>query len=358
MPRRLLLASAIIAAFVAPSVVVAASPSSATLERSTATMARGARDLTVKVSSSGVGTCRIVANVRGPGLPKRLDPCPSSADVSLRLPINHGLQARRVHLSLVAEGATLARTTVLQRSPYRVLLYGDSIAWQFAPVFKRQLVRTGAVLVHTAVFPGTSLCDGLALAASDAAAFRPDVVVAQYVGSPFTACSQAPSYGTFGQPGWYAQLTRDATSMARTFKAAGASALLLDAGPVHQDSSVARDATLAAYARASRATGGFAKRIKPYLAVEDPGDRYTTYLPCLAKELANGRCIGPLRHQVASIRVRSPAPDSFHLCPVTFGDRLQAGCATYSSGVARYAGAITAPIIEGWGLTPVPAYLP
>ncbi len=92
--------------------------------------------------------------------------------------------------------------------------------------------------------------------------------------------------------------------------------------------------------------------------MEDPGDRYATYLPCLAKEVAKGRCIGPLRHQVASIRVRSPAPDSFHLCPVTFGDRLQAGCATYSSGVARYAGAITAPIIEGWGLTPVPTYLP
>lgn len=354
MRRRLLVSMVVVLGLSATATVVLLGRPRASLSPDRVELGRGARAVGLELRSANLASCRLQASLPVPGLPRVLRPCPAKASVKVQLPVNDGVRDRRYRLSLVERGTPRADVEVVQRPRYRVLLYGDSIAWQFAPYLERQLRRTGAVELRVGVFPGTSLCDGLAASVRDAASFRPNVVVAQYVGSPFTACSTSPRYGPFGQPAWYAQLTRDAVALARTFRAAGASSVLLDPGPVHEDSSVARDATIAAYDRAVEVEGPYLRRIDPYLAVEAPGDRYVAYLSCLPRERRAGRCEAAGPGGAGQIRVRSPAPDSFHLCPVSFGERRRAGCDTYASGALRYAAAIAGPLIEGWGLHPSP----
>ena len=358
-----------------PSIVSATSAGpKATLSAVTSlsTLARGERSLSLTVEGANVDSCSVSASPAIPNFPRSVNNCNGVHALAITLPVNSSLVDAKFSLtvSAVAAHSPKAKTLkIVQHPEYRVQLYGDSIAQQFAPEFTSDLEATGAIQVQTATFPGASLCDAIPLATLDAKSFKPDLVVIEYVGTGFTACTKTAVNGAYGSSKFLKNYEANAVTIAKIFKAAKTAAVLFDAGPtppasnpgaVQPQSMQLHNGIIAAYDAAVAKLGSLARRIDPGVAVEGSGGAFVTKLPCLAAELAGDKCTGGSSNGLQENLVRSTGDDLFHLCPTPFADTLWwvQGCPTYASGAVRYAAAATAPIITNWGLSPVPVFLP
>ena len=352
-------------------VLVLASPSfagatvtgpKASLSASTSlpTLARGERSLSLLLVGAHLNSCSVDVKPSIPNFPRRLKRCNGEHTLQITLPVNGALVDAKftVTVSGVAPKSPKAvRIKLVQHPEYRVQIYGDSIAHQFAPSFAADLEATGAIQVKINTFPGASLCDALPIATIDAPVFQPDIVVVVYVGTGFTPCTQTAANGSYGSPKFFRNYTANAVSLAKTFRAVHSSAVLFDAGPTPPNVNPAHNGIIAAYDTAVNKLAGLAQRIDPGVSVEGPGGSWVANLPCLVVEITQGHCTGPIVDAVQQNPVRSMAGDLFHLCTSAFDPSdWSPGCPGYSSGMLRYAATVAAQIMSNWGFSPLPAY--
>ncbi len=223
----------------------------------------------------------------------------------------------------------------------RVVLFGDSLAFQAAPYFAWIVEAGGRATVTEHTFGGTNVCDWLPTMRR-AAGEHPQAVVLEFVGNTFTRCMAGC---TAGSAAAVARTCTDLAVAVKVFRAAGARVYLVGT-PVtraqwvrrdpHRDQLNRRIAALAA------ASGRGVAYVDAGRAVEGRGGAYTAVLPCLYFE----PCTGPLVAGVRNDVVRSP--DGVHFCPGESGDAVGVvgGCTVYSSGAFRFAAAMAGPVIR------------
>ena len=199
----------------------------------------------------------------------------------------------RAVVALAAVTALLVAVVVVTAAvgtKRRVILYGDSLAFESRDYFALELQSGADVEVVDRTFGGTAICDRLDRMRRDLRALQPTAVVLEFVGNNVTDCMRGPS------------------------------------GPLTGDALVQKyrdDARIA--------TEIFA----------GAGVRFTATLPCLPSEGPGEGCVG------GHIPVR--ALDGVHFCPVRTregGDR----CPVYSGGAARFGLAMAEPVRRDLGL--------
>ena len=226
--------------------------------------------------------------------------------------------------------------------PARVVLYGDSLAYQAAPFFRALITAHGKADLQIKATPGTAICDLLADMSRTVRRFRPDDVVVEFSGNSLTPCmrDRATGQGIVGDA-LVARYRSDAE------KAIGAltrydALMYLIGPPADRSSSLSQTAAdIKAVYQALPSSFDHVRFVDAGQSVLDHG-HYTDALPCLPNE----PCTGPVIHGVRANRVR--APDGVHFCPVAVSGR--APCPVWSSGAFRFGAAMAAPIIADFGL--------
>lgn len=237
---------------------------------------------------------------------------------------------------------------------HRVLIAGDSIEHQASTYEAAMLAAAGQVSTKLITVPGTSYCALWPKVAKQLKSFKPEVVVLELVGTAYSPC--AKRYGLLHSDAWFAAYGQALEQGIAAMAAAGVSSVRLDAGPTGKKVDDWKAKLTKLYGDLAAAHPGLVSQITPGEAVEGPGRTWVRYLPCLAAEVASGVCARSGAPVPGTITVRSP--DAFHLCTQPPANPYSPNCPTYSSGAFRYAAATVAPIISGWGLSPVPVYLP
>lgn len=347
--------------FSAPAGAVAPKPvASLGVVASTASLARGERDLSLTMTTSNVVHCAIAAKPAAAGFPKVDLDCGSGRVVNLRLPVNATAKAMTYTLSVSATPQALAKAPkpvsvkVTQQPAYRVAFYGDSIEHQAYPLAADMLAATGKAVSTAWTFPGMSYCGAWPTIAAQLKTFKPELVVLEFTGTSYNDCAKA--YGVDHSTAWFTKYRADLEKGIKALTKAGVQAIQLDQGPISKVESPWMGQVRDLYDAIAAAHPGVVTQITPGAAVEGPGRTWVKYLPCLAAEISAGQCTGTAGGGDGTILVRSP--DNFHLCAQAPADPFSATCPDYSSGPVRYAGATVAPIITAWGLTPPPVYLP
>jgi hypothetical protein len=194
-----------------------------------------------------------------------------------------------------------------------VAIYGDSLAWEAQDAFRFAL---RGVDIRARVYPGAAICGWLPDMRADAASFRPDVVVAEFIGVDFSPCVAARAPPTDPWATIVATFQADARVATATFTAIGSEVIWIGVPPTLF--SADRSVPNAFAALADGAAG--VEYVDAGQAVA-PGDVFTWTMPCLPGEptCRNGRVI-----------VRSP--DGDHFCPV----RGAWFCPVWSGGAFRF----------------------
>lgn len=235
---------------------------------------------------------------------------------------------------------------------WRVAILGDSVENQVAPELATQLQAAGVAKVVSRTFAGESFCSSWANHRAELLAFKPDVLLVQGVGDPFSSCALQPPYpASADDPTWTAVLGQQLLDASNELRGLHPVQVLLDAGPITSSpqASSLQERTRRRYAELARAHPGFLSAINPGAAVLDAQGRYVTNLPCLAAERRAGRCTGTVEGGPGTIAVR--APDGFHFCltPPPANTWTPPGCSSYSSGIVRYAAAQAKAVVEHLG---------
>jgi hypothetical protein len=103
---------------------------------------------------------------------------------------------RRPAVAVVAVTALLAATVVVVaagRVNRRVILYGDSLAFEARDVFALSLQRGNDVEVVDRTYGGTAICDRLDRMRRDLHDLQPTAVVLEFVGNNVTPCMRGPN---------------------------------------------------------------------------------------------------------------------------------------------------------------------
>src|SRR5438034_1518701 len=104
---------------------------------------------------------------------------------------------RRPVVALVAVTALLAAAVVVVaaagRTNRRVILYGDSLAFEARDFFALSLQRGSDVEVVDRTFGGTAICDRLDGMRRDLHDLQPSAVVLEFVGNNVTPCMRGPT---------------------------------------------------------------------------------------------------------------------------------------------------------------------
>ena len=257
-------------------------------------------------------------------------------------PVRARLPGSSLPLTPAGIASPKAQVVASTDRPLRVLLLGDSLAWEARQPFVHALTAGGRALVDTDVFGGTALCDWLPGLPAELRRFKPDVAVLEFVGNEFTRCTKDPRTGRpLGQEALVALYARDAATAAGLFRDAGTTIYWATTPPPRWGSPTSAMVGEAAVA----ASGAVAptRRIDAAAAVEKDGS-YTDYLPCLPTEPCPP--IGPGGPGLARVR----SPDGTHFCPTTsavlFG--VIAPCLEFSSGAWRYGAALAAPLLHDY----------
>jgi hypothetical protein len=216
--------------------------------------------------------------------------------------------------------------------PKRVVLYGDSLAWEARSHFVSALSGVGGVRARTSTYGGTALCDWAPYVLRDTAST--ELAVVSVSGNALTPCMQPG-----GRPPTPDEIVgrylADAESL--TAALAGTGTRVLWVGPpAFAGSDVPR-----------RLAAGFADLAQrhPNAAYVDAGDAvapggvFTPTLPCATGEGPAHGCAGGV------ITVRSV--DGGHFCP---GDPQAVGgvidgCRGWSSGAVRFGRAMAAAAV-------------
>lgn len=211
----------------------------------------------------------------------------------------------------------------------RIVLYGDSLAWEARNYFVWSATYGGGI-ARARTYGGTATCDWIRTIRSELAAEPVSVVVLAFSGNALTPCMQDPETGLpltgdeFLEA--YDRATRRVIRIAREHGAR----VVLVGGPAPRDPRPGWDALFQLYAaiaerpRVDYVNG--ASRITPQ-------GRWRRRAPCLADETEAMGCVD------GRIRVRS---SDGHFCPAD-PQTLQGvvgACPVYSSGARRYAEAM------------------
>jgi len=249
---------------------------------------------------------------------------------------------RRPLIAVVAIVAVLGGAAVVSAvaSPTRrVILYGDSLAFESRDFFSLAMHRGSDVEVVDRTYGGTAICDRLDQMRRDLHDLQPTAVVLEFVGNNVTDCMRGPNGPLTGDP--LAQKYRHDASIATSiFAGAGVQVYWMGApavsGPRASDSERVRRVYEAEPRRLTFATPPLARveYVDAGQAVLDHG-RFTDTLPCLPTE-------GPAEGCVDG-RIRVRAADGLHFCVVgTPGDATR--CPVYPAGALRFGFAMAGPV--------------
>jgi hypothetical protein len=238
---------------------------------------------------------------------------------------------RRALVALVAVTVLLVTSVVMAAvvgTHRRVILYGDSLAFESRDFFALAVQSGSDVEVVDRTFGGTAICDRLDRMRRDLHDLQPTAVVLEFVGNNVTDCMRGPTGPLTGD-----ELVRkyrdDARIATEIFAGAGVRVYWMG-GPTAQaaDFTDVRRVYEEVAARLTFATPPLprVRYVDAGQAVLD-GGRLTATLPCLPSEGPGDGCVDG--------RIPVRALDGLHFCPVRTsegGDR----CPVYSSGAARF----------------------
>ena len=237
-------------------------------------------------------------------------------------------------LDRAAGGPLLART--------RVVLYGDSLAWESQGVFQAALTGAGVGQVTTRTFGGTAICDWFAQMRADEQALRPDAVVLEFSGNALTPCMRGPDGAPLSGLGYFYKYAADAKEALQIFAPGGA--LVYFAGsPISHRAELAGDPTTPALHRIYQnvaASSPLGRYIDAGAAVTNHG-AWTATMACLGGEPCTGG------HDAAGTAVNVVrAPDGAHFCPgaPTAVRGVTQACPVWSSGAWRFGNAMADPV--------------
>jgi hypothetical protein len=225
----------------------------------------------------------------------------------------------------------------------RVVLYGDSLAWQSQGFFTAALAGAGITQVTTRTFGGTAICDWFADMRRDAASIHPDAVVVEFSGNALTPCMRALDGSMLSGAAYFQKYAGDAAAVLDTF-APGRTLVFFAGAPISRGAERTGDPTTptlhAIYAALAQSStyGRYTDAGASVLS----GGRWAATLPCLPGEPctggrdANGTPVNVVR-----------APDGAHFCPGAPAAvrGVTTACDVWASGSWRFGNAMAAPVI-------------
>ena len=224
----------------------------------------------------------------------------------------------------------------------RVILYGDSLAWEAQDAFRTALARAGVGDVTTETFGGTAICDWLPSMGRDQVRLHPDTVVVEFSGNALTPCMSDVNGTSLSGQAYFEKYRHDAQAVLKIF--ASDNTLVYFAGaPINRQSEQAHDprwARLNQIYLAAAASDAHARYLDAGAAVTDHG-HWTETLPCLLEEPCTGG-IDSLGEMVNIVR----ASDGTHFCPTAPAAvrGVTTRCPVWSSGAYRYGTAMATAV--------------
>ncbi|MBL7495781.1 hypothetical protein I6A81_05790 [Frankia sp. CN7] len=205
----------------------------------------------------------------------------------------------------------------------RVVLWGDSLAWESRGAFQETAQAAGAQ-VRTRTFGGTAPCDWLADIPIQIREWRPTDAVLSFSGNALSACMRGRDVVD--------AYRADGEAAVRLLRAGGVRVWLAVAPPrpdqpVRTDGMTDLDRVLRSIAAVHDQTGV----VFADLVVTARG-RWAARLPCRPGE--------PCQPD-GQVRVRGP--DRVHFCPVPTPAMTE--CPVYNAGAERYGAAMAAPFL-------------
>ncbi len=261
------------------------------------------------------------------------------------------MDARNGRRRIVAAGAAtalLAAAVVVVaagRTNRRVILYGDSLAFEARDTFVFSLQRGGDVEVVDRTFGGTAICDQLDAMRRDLHDLQPSAVAIEFIGNNVTPCVRGPTRPLTGEA-LRQKYRDDARTATEIFAGAGVRVYWMGApSTATAEAGVFARIRHGYAAEAGRLTFGTppiprVRYVDAGQAVLEGGG-FAATLPCLPSEGAGEGCVD------GSIPVR--APDGLHFCPVRTSPGADR-CPVYSSGAVRFGLAMAQPIRRDLGL--------
>jgi hypothetical protein len=255
--------------------------------------------------------------------------------------MSHSNSVRRgsVAVAIAALVAATAVVAAVKAPKRRVILYGDSLAFESRDYFSLAMQSGTDVEVVDRTFGGTAICDRLDQMRRDLHDLQPTAVVLEFVGNNVTNCVRGPNGPLRGDAlvQKYRQDARIATSI---FAGAGVRVYWMGApavsGPLESDFERVRGVYETEPTRLTFATPPL-RRVEFVDAGQAVLDRgtFTGTLPCLPSEGATEGCVDG--------RIRVRADDGIHFCLVSI-PRDADRCPAYSSGAARFGFAMAEPV--------------
>ncbi len=224
----------------------------------------------------------------------------------------------------------------------RVVLYGDSLAWEARDAFRGALLAAGVGQVTTETFGGTAMCDWLDQMRRDATDMHPEAVVVEFSGNALTPCMRGLDGTALSGEAYFEKYTADAQAVLKIFSG-GSTLVFFATAPISRRAAQVHDTTtgrLDAILAGMAASNPAARLIDAGAAVTDNG-AWTATLPCLPEEPCSGTTAASGR---PANLVR--APDGAHFCPVAGAAArgVVGTCPVWSSGAYRYGTAMADPI--------------
>jgi hypothetical protein len=254
----------------------------------------------------------------------------------------------RAAVAVIAVAALLVTAVVVAAAvgtKRRVILYGDSLAFESRDFFALGLQDGSDVEVVDRTFGGTAICDRLDRMRRDLRDLQPWAVALEFVGNNVTPCMRGPT-GPLTGDALVQKYRDDARTATELFAGAGVRVYWMGAPSSATSQADEFAGVRQAYEEeASRLTFATSplRRVR-YVdagqAVLD-GGRFTATLPCLPSEGPDDGCTDG--------RIPVRAGDGVHFCPARTresGDR----CPVYSGGAARFGLAMAQPIRRDLGL--------
>ncbi|WP_420849138.1 hypothetical protein [Parafrankia soli] len=216
--------------------------------------------------------------------------------------------------------ATIALTAGRhERHDPRIVLWGDSLAWEARDSFTAAAGKDGVTRTTTRTWGGTALCDWFTDMRNQARRWDPTVAVLSFSGNTASECMHGRDLIT--------AYREDATKAVDILTRRGIDVVLVDAPP-RNDQPVGPDG-LTELDRVWRevAAGNSHVRVVPAGEVLTDQGRFVPRLPCLPGEPCDPD---------GKVAVRSP--DGVHFCPVI--QPAMTACPVRSPGAERYGRAL------------------
>lgn len=219
----------------------------------------------------------------------------------------------------------------------RVVLWGDSLAYESAGTFVGLLRGIGVTAAH-GTFPGTAPCDWLDDILARAGEGLLDVAVLEFSGNAFTPCMRRGDGGPLSDASVVTTYRRDLQTAANALLAAGVRIYLVAAPTFAGEEPGDRHDLVRQLTRSLAEERPGLHLIEAGAAVTD-GGAFTSTLPCRPWERADEEC------HANRVTVRSP--DGIHFCPRAAGDALGliASCPVRSPGAERFGYAMALPVV-------------